>query len=404
MQKKHPNNELFSWANEQGSTTMEFLFCAPALVMLMFVAMELNERIEQRVNLAISAGNTAWISKPKSVMQGQGKALESMAKADVLGTRQTGTNILATSNGDVLPDSNVTLSYTDTRRRADSYGISVESLATETTEQTALKRAKATLGDSDTDKITSGFQQFLGAVNKVAGVAERPKFAGKSIELFPDSPIEQHRVSWSLSEKGVTNQAFNALENLADFYGKESVDQLPKINSNQYRLLSHRTLYLKRDPGYHPDDYQWQAGIGLLAGTDEYSDWVDDCFMKLERNVCGSHNGFYDYLERTHNLIAFAKLLYDVISAALSSNPFTAASGIAMAKLKEDILNNLKIALQDEVMSAFSNLGNDLANIVDFGSVSQDFFSGLLNTNLEAELEQRMTSEMTNITQKVFPD
>ena len=51
----------------QGSSTLEFILCAPALLILMYVAMEINERIEQRTTATIAAGNASWLADPNSV-------------------------------------------------------------------------------------------------------------------------------------------------------------------------------------------------------------------------------------------------------------------------------------------------------------------------------------------------
>ena len=70
----------------QGSSTLEFILCAPALLILMYVAMEINERIEQRTTATIAAGNASWLADPNSVGAASSD-LKTTSKSDILGTK-----------------------------------------------------------------------------------------------------------------------------------------------------------------------------------------------------------------------------------------------------------------------------------------------------------------------------
>ena len=85
--------------SERGSSTLEFIFCAPLLIILMFIAMEINERIEQRVTSAIAAGNASWLADPNQMSAAGGPEAENLAKADVLGAHPSANNGILRARG-----------------------------------------------------------------------------------------------------------------------------------------------------------------------------------------------------------------------------------------------------------------------------------------------------------------
>ena len=148
---KHRKEFVVFSLKEQGSSTLEFIFCAPLLLIIMFVAMELNERIEQKVNTTITGGNLAWIAKADS----NGSTAASVAKADILGSKISGAT-LGVGAGSSMNGNEAVMSYTDTKRRADSYAIHLEHLRNVQSDRRAKDRATQKIGNSTTDSFTTG--------------------------------------------------------------------------------------------------------------------------------------------------------------------------------------------------------------------------------------------------------
>ena len=305
-----------SKSSQLGSSTLEFIFCAPLLLIVMFVAMELNERIDHRVTSTIAAGNAAWLAQPARGISSAGGDAEKLAKADILGIRAgTGAWTLGISAPGEL--SNNIMSYTNTKRRSDAYAVTIDRTYNATSDQNAQRRAGTRIGSSNADATAASLGTATIAIQSVVRKLTDPQVWALP-SLFPTNSIEEQRLSWSVSATGTSNLALQTIEELAKSVGSDVGHDLQNSSTREYRLLSHHTTYLRRDPAYHPNRYESQALFGLILGSGEFNDFIDQCFMKFEidKRDCGEESGFYTYVARSHGIVSFAKTMIDTATIA----------------------------------------------------------------------------------------
>jgi hypothetical protein len=389
--------------NKAGSSTLEFIFCAPLLVILMFIAMELNERIEQRVNATIAAGNSAWIALPQPGPGQRPSELEALAKADILGVRHSSSpEILKLNNGDVLPDSNVVLSYTDSKRRADSYASVIERQQNPRSTKIANDRAKIAVGSSSKDQIMAqmhGAARLASNLSRSISEIDIP-LVGR-IVLFPTSDIEQHRLTWSLTQAGSTNLAIAAIEGLSKSIDQDMASHVIDPTTKNHKLLAHKSVYLRRDPAYHPNRYENQSLMGLAAGSGEYDAWVEDCFMKFESGVCGESNGFYGYVERIYYLMVTAKTIIDIATSSCiaASMGFGAAACIVpkvgVDKAVDLVQSHVEKKITNKINSVISNIVEEITKAVPPLNLKD-------LTNLD-KFTRDFETQLETIVQEAFP-
>jgi hypothetical protein len=298
-----------------GSSTLEFIFCAPLLVILMFVAMEINERLEQRVTLAIAGGNAAWISKPEVGTNGELGSMHSLVTADILGLRSGSGAALGIRQATMAATGAETiLSYTETKSRADTYFVSIQRDETDNAQRRLIDRSGAKLGDSQMDATMSNVSSL--AANLMRTWDRLANFAplGLSAKPFPSGAPEEIKVTWGVNESHSQNLLLKSISQLA-----KGIDRAADISSfdsasTNNRLLAHKTYYIKRDAGYHPESYQLQAAMGMGLGSCQFDNFNDKCFMNLGVNPreCGETNNYIDYLYRIYATVVLGKTLVDV--------------------------------------------------------------------------------------------
>lgn len=363
---------------ERGSSTLEFIFCAPLLLIVMFVAMEINERIEQRVTSTIAAGNLLWTASPESSFDtARLTQLQDLAKADILGTRAVGTpSVLGV---DAAVEANNTLmSYTPEHRHADAYQATILRQANAASSQAANQRARASIGNGPLDGPAQAIARAATTTINVADALMSPRSSWIP-SVIPAHDIEQQQLIWSVSEQGTTNVAIQAIEGLATAVNRQS----PGFDTGaiEARLLAHHSRYLRRYGAYHmrSEDYQNEAllalGLGFFAGNrSKFDDFVDYCFMKFAGDVCGQKNGFYSEVKTIHSLVATGKTLVDTATYACIMASLGFGSGTC---------NIPQIAYK----LAESQLENVVENTIE----------GIISDTLEKALKEAQTKAMNEL-------
>ncbi|MCX6118479.1 MAG: hypothetical protein NT027_13125 [Proteobacteria bacterium] len=377
--------------SKSGSSTLEFIFCAPLLVVLMFVALEINERIEQRVNTSIAGGNLAWISKENS--NGAAGA-DAVAKADILGAKTGGGAVLGVQSSTVLGDSNNVMSYTETKRRADSYNIVVTHIRNSSSDQNARQRGKLVLGTSSMDTFTSYLNSTVSTVSRTIDAVTATSVSWLPHLFLPNLHIEEQRISWSISPTGTTNAAITAIQNLSESVGTGTSQDLWATNSVQYRALVHKSNYLRRDPAYHPNAYKNQVMFGLPIGNSDFNRFNDDCFMKFDKRPCKENNGFYDYINDKHSKLYTIKSVLqcdftNFISIAKSLAMrviISAIEGVVRNKIEDIIMKPANKAI-DDVTNTLSNVSSDLTNIESISQTQIDELNRAIDSSVDKAIE-----------------
>ncbi|MCX6126093.1 MAG: hypothetical protein NTV34_15275 [Proteobacteria bacterium] len=397
--------------SEQGSSTLEFIFCAPLLMILMFVVLEIHERIEQRVTSAIAAGNASWLTDPNQMTAAGGPEAENLTKADVLGAHSNPNNgIVAVNNNAVRSDSSVVMSYTDTKRRADAYNLQIESRSDATATNTARERALTTIGTSSADSVSTNLVLATDSVSRAF-----KSFTNSRVSwiprLFPANEIEEHRLSWSVSETGTTNAAIQAIGDLATTIDHNLASDLQSSEDPSHRLLAQHSTYLRRDPAYHPEGtssngYRNEALFGAIVGTGNFDAFIDDCFMKLvvDASTCGRKNSFVDYVKKIYRNVAIGKTMIDIAGLTCAA---TTIVGAAMCLLNSVIIKGTEKTLTDVVTNKIEGLKKVVINAVDDKITSViNSAAGSLGTQLEAQIQiaiDQVKQQVTNAATSTIP-
>lgn len=377
----------FSKTGERGSSTLEFIFCAPLLLIVMFVAMELNERIEQRVTSAIASGNSAWLVRPQVGGAAVNSEAEDLGKADILGTKNaTSTGVLGVQNSDVLHDSSTVMSYSDSRRRADAYALKIDRLQNDTSDQHAKARSGVKIGDSTMDAVAAGLGKSANAVEMTMRKFVKPPVSWLPT-VFPLHAVEEHRLSWGTSSVGSTNLALKTIEGLALSVGSKVGDNLGELSDKRFQLLAHHTRYLRRDPQFHPDEYVNGPFLGVIAGSSAFDKFIKNCFMKfvVDQAECGQKNGFYNYVARLHGLLVMAKTLVDSATiACIAATLGMGTGGCIVTKVQVFTVESILDAAVDEV---FNQVSGKLSDLID---QKIDDVLGSITDKLEEQIENAM--------------
>lgn len=308
-------------ARQRGSSTLEFIFCAPLLLIIMFIAMEVNERIEHRVTSAIAAGNAAWIvnADQSSLDPNAATELQNLAKADILGTRD-GANVLGSPAGAMVSDGQTIMSYSENKRHANSYTSRISRSIDDDATTTANNRAGTKVGNAKLDGAAAALANAAAGLSNVVKTVSDPP-ASWIPSAFPAKNIEEQRLAWSISSLGTSNVALSTIEDLAKSVNGNITGDLQDPTSSKYRLLAHHSNYLRRYPGYHPrtDEYKSEAVVGLILAFDDpdhYDDFVDECFMRFDSPICGQTNGFVSYIRTIHIILTTVKTAIDTAAVA----------------------------------------------------------------------------------------
>ncbi|MCX6117796.1 MAG: pilus assembly protein [Proteobacteria bacterium] len=347
---EHRKNSLATkiGSSKQGSSTLEFIFCAPLLVMFMFVAMELNERVEQRINSSIAANNTAWLAKADLTNVGQQSAIEPVTKADILGIKSGSTSSMILNGSSQPISSGAILSYSDSKMNSNAYHIMVNRRQNSAATATAANRASTAIGTSVIDQISS---------NLAAGSAQASQFfdqitGGRSRFLptiFPNNDVEEITIGWSLTNQGSSNKALEAIDALSKQVNGSAPTDMNHFYTSEYRVLAHHTVYLRRDPAYHPNSYKNQAVLGMVLGSSDFSDFNNKCFMKLDVDdaICGEKNKFADYLHDVYMIISGGKTAIDLFtSSCLAATAGLGSAGCLATKI---IVGEVEDAIKDAI-------------------------------------------------------
>lgn len=343
-------------ATELGSSTLEFIFCAPILLIVMFVAMEINERIEHRVAATIAAGNATLLIKPDASAGALGE-VEAITKGDILGAYANAGEVRS-KNGQTLQSGQTVLSYSDAKLKTDSYDVQIARTVDNRSQTEADQRAGQKIGNSTLDRFAVGMSGTAASL-----MHHYRKFTNGLMQIFPEKPIERTDISWSTSTSGTTNLAMTAIEDLAQGIGSSVATDLPKMSSHEYRLLAHKTRFLKRDAAYHNNDYQMQALYGIPFGESFDDDFVSECFLNFKRDTkaeCGENNGFYSYVEGRHNVIATAKTVISCTCFGLDCLriPITRA---LIEGVKAVLTSMIEGAITSAVTSVVDQVQNEVA-------------------------------------------
>jgi hypothetical protein len=361
--------------SRRGSSTLEFIFCAPLLVAMMFIAMEINERIEQRVTSAIAAGNAAWIAKVDPGMTGDQTSMHDLVKADVLGTRAGSGPALGIQSGASASGSETVLSYTDTKRRADTYDVHIKREQSDAARNRMIDRSSVALGDSNMDKVMAKMAQASGVLMKLWDKVTNPTFL-QLPPIFPTSAPEEYELSWNIAAGKTDNALISIIEKLAQSVDKNQTSPIDPT-SNTYRVLAHHTSYIKRDAGYHPSEYRLQAALGIAFGgcNQKFSDFNDKCFMtlKADKNTCGEDNGYVDYLYKIYLAVVTGKTILDAGVIACIAASLGLGSGtcnipqIAMIAAEEGLKQLGQKKLEDALTSAVKGKMEDVVTKASCG-------------------------------------
>lgn len=392
MKKKTNKNEL-------GSSTLEFIFCAPLLLIVMYAAMEINERIEQRVNTAIATGNAVWLAKPETTFQ-RNSATEELLKADILGTKNAGTQNIGT-NGAAFQNGQSVLAYSDEKLKASSYSANMSRDVSLGSEDSAYRRASQKIGDTKIDPFANTLGVFASNMIRIyRRLVDPPEPSIPS--MFPDTQIEHTQVAWSISNSGTANLAMKAIEDLSKQVGVGTNSQLPKIDSDEYRMLAQQIRYLRRNAGYHNNDYKNEALLGFAFGigdTDNYDNFVNKCFMKLDKNMrsdCGEDNGFYDYLEMRHNTVAMGKTFMSCVCTGLDC-PVKIAFKLVLETAKQFVIgaiqSKVESVISDQVTHATDAIATEIASKL---KDPKDLIEGKVK-NVQATIENQVNQSLDEV-------
>lgn len=350
---------------QHGSSTLEFIFCAPVLLIVLYAAMEINERIEQRVNSVIATGSAAWLTKPDAAFQ-NGVAAQDLIKADILGTSSQG--VLQTKPGLTIQNGRSILTYSENKLHSDAYQATVSHISDrQASERAAAVRASQRIGNTGVDPFAHTVATFATNIIGIYRLLVDPP-SPNIPTMFPDTPIEHTQVAWTLTPAGTTNLAVKGIEELAKHLDSKTAADLPDTAADQYRLLAQHVQFLRRNAGYHNNQYNNEALIGMAFGDNgEYKKFVDQCFMNLEkRNLnsqCGESNGFYDYLNLRHNAISTMKTFMSCVCTGLDC-PAKIAVRIIIETAKhvlEDIVtNSIEKILTGAVNTAIEEASNKI--------------------------------------------
>lgn len=381
-------------ARKVGSTTLEFIFCAPLLVMIMMVAMEINERIEQRVTSAIAAGNASWLVKPTTPNGASLVDFAAVTKSDILGMRNSPTDpTLKKSNDGVLTNSDVVMAYTDRKRRADAYGLKLSYAKSAQSTDRASKRASTTIGTSRSDELSSAVSGSASAMSALISKFTNPPVAWLPT-VFPTSEVEEQRLTWSVSASGTTNVAITTIERLARLINSDTSQNLANPHAKEYRLLAHHSTYLRRDPAFHPNAYTNSALFGMIIGNSDFSEFNEKCFMKLnvKSEDCGEKNGFVGYLQKIAGILILGKtyLDYGVISCIVGS--FGMGSGVCVVpKLMQ---TGVETVLNEAIDAVIKKVTDEI----------KDQVTGAINTiaaRISGEIENEIERHINDIQGKI---
>jgi hypothetical protein len=291
MNRSHKMQQTYS--KIAGSTTLEFVFCAPLLVIFAYAAMEINERLEQRVMSAIEANNAAWEADPRAT---NGPAtvnlqpVSDVSKLNILGTA------VATD-----PDTKTIIAYSPNKLKADGYSLDIQHEQGAATTALARHRVLADIGINTNGAAHTFASWSAGAVNLVESV-----FYNSTLPLLPIYHVEKINLSWSLTPQGSGNLALNAMQDLATYQNYQaSGSQIVDLSSDKYRLLSNQSRFLRRNSGYHEDHYHSQVLGGFVAGlaNSDLNNFVEKCYFKFSNAMssdCGEDNGYFDVVDRGH--------------------------------------------------------------------------------------------------------
>lgn len=359
--------------NKKGSSTLEFIFCAPLLLMVMFVAMELNERIEQRVTVAIASGNSIWLADPKAPSRSS-DAAASLAKADILATKSVSSpEMVGPGQVQNLIETEAVLTYSETKRRADAYVAKLDRVVGDAADLWANKRSRAEVGETRIDFPGRTVARAAVEAKQVIDKITHPDVKWLP-HLFPKDLTEQQILSWSVSNQGSTNAAIDAIRNLSEFVNKSDTKaDLDRFGAPEYRILAAKMAFLRRDPAFHPDAYENQSLYGMVLSLtapreqSAFSHWVKDCFMSFKRETCSQRNGFVPYVENVHATVFSIKTMIDtaqIIACAfgpISCAPAEAAKRIAKNAVDE-VIKTVEMEIENQISDSIERAINEKFN------------------------------------------
>ncbi len=351
-------------SGQEGSSTLEFVFCAPMLLVLLYVAFEVNERIEQRSLLAIATQNAIWIEDPKDgetsvasyLDQGNASPTLSTVWEDVLGQPGDGpsTRMATTSSP---------------RKDRESYDLQLLRRSTPGSDKKAADRAVTPLGSSFLDKTSQA--QAIGSSAVMGALGPMTQF------LFPQQDIEQQTAVLSLKAKA---DVFTNMQRVQSLIALLQMNLEPDAAmSLRQRLMYDGHAFLFRDAGYQSPRYQRQGVAGLAIGwgdknRDMSKKFVEECLMNFKRDLtssCDEQNDFYLEVENLFRTIAAIKagiyaLNMSKCAALLVGAPAcfvgTAVQDFVMNKIIDEAVakatNELATLLEDQLNKFFEDKMN----------------------------------------------
>lgn len=384
---------------KRGSSTLEFLFCAPILVILLFVAMEINERIEQRTTSAIATGNAAWLINPDTSPGAPLLDLQGVAKSDILGAKSTANNttaVIAQQPGGMPVDTSAVLSYSDSKQSTDSYALALEYQRNRATTNRAKARASVAIGSSQADRITSNMTGVSNSLTNTFNQLVDPPSRFLPT-LFHQKDVEELSLSWTTSSQGASNLAVSSIEKLAESVKPGLGQDVPDAASNEYRILAHHSHYLRRDPAFHPSDYKNHAWLGALMGSSAYDNFNKKCFMNfvVDRTECGEENGFVNYIKMIYGLIVFGKTVLD--AGVIACIAATLGFGTGACVVPQVSVITTEYAMKEGIRIGLRAAANTVNSLVDsLLNQQQQFFN-----DIENQINQRVQDVATTASDSV---
>lgn len=358
---------------QRGSSTLEFIFCAPLLLIIMFIAMEINERIEHRVTSAIASGNAAWIiqADQSSLDPGTTTQVQALVTADILGTRVADhQNILGSPPGAMVADGQTIMSYTEKKRHAEAYTARIARRTDGGATAKADDRAASVVGDTKADHSAASLGSASASLNSLVRTITDPPVSWLP-SAFPAKDIEEQRMTWSISNAGTTNLALSTIESLGKSLHGNITGDLQNGESPDYRILAHHSNYLRRYPAYHPrtHEYKGEMLVGMMLGLDDsdgYGSFVDECFMKFKSSICGQTNGFVAYVRNIHIVVTTVKTLVDSAAIACVAASLGTGAGACMIPTAQvgAVESVLEEAINETIKGTMESITNQITKSV----------------------------------------
>ena len=384
----------------QGSSTLEFILCAPALLILMYVAMEINERIEQRTTATIAAGNASWLADPNSVGAASSD-LKTTSKSDILGTKSNpASGLIGPQAGGVNAtlDNNTVMAYSSDKMTQDAYGLEIIRTVSVDSNTRAKERSQVKIGNLSTDATAMNLNNTL---NSVASVLDTIQNTGVDFipRLFPDAtPVEQQVLSWSLKDGGSTNAALKAISELSKITSSTAGNDLAHFSEDSAKVLAAKSTFLRRDPMFHPSGYMNQQLYGMLFGamSTEMDEFNDKCFMNIDdKNVCGQSNGFVNYLKAGHTSVTLLRTWIQCVpKGPVFTWPAEIEAGIAIGVALDVAVNTATGGVKDDIVGPIQNEVQDKIDAA-YGRVQKEIDKA--KNGLGADVEKQIKQVFTDL-------